>query len=100
MPGANQGVKGQNQTQGGSITINGAREQSNNFLLDGMDNNDLAINQYAVAISTEAILEFKVQASTYSAEFGRSPGAQINIATKAGNNQFMACSTNTCGTTI
>ena len=88
VPGANQGVKGsQNQTQGGSITINGAREQSNNFLLDGMDNNDLAINQYAVAISTEAILEFKVQASTYSAEFGRSPGAQINIATKAGNNQ-------------
>src|ERR1700722_4475643 len=89
VPGANQGVKGsQNQTQGGSITVNGAREQSNNFLLDGMDNNDLAINQYAVAISTEAILEFKVQASTYSAEFGRSPGAQINIATKAGSNQI------------
>ena len=89
VPGATQGVKGsQNQTQGGSITVNGAREQSNNFLLDGMDNNDLAINQYAVAISTEAILEFKVQASTYSAEFGRSPGAQINIATKAGSNQI------------
>ena len=89
VPGANQGVKGsQNQTQGGSISINGAREQSNNFLLDGMDNNDLAINQYAVAISTEAIQEFKVQASTYSAEFGRSPGAQINVATKAGTNDF------------
>ena len=88
VPGANQGVKGsQNQTQGGSISVNGAREQSNNFLLDGMDNNDLAINQYAVAISTEAIQEFKVQASTYSAEFGRSPGAQINVATKAGTNQ-------------
>ena len=89
VPGANQGVKGsQNQTQGGSITVNGAREQANNFLLDGMDNNDLAINQYAVAISTEAMQEFKVQASTYSAEFGRSPGAQINIATKAGTNDF------------
>jgi Carboxypeptidase regulatory-like domain/TonB-dependent Receptor Plug Domain len=88
VPGANQGVKGsQNQTQGGSISVNGAREQANNFLLDGMDNNDLAINQYAVAISTEAIEEFKVQASTYSAEFGRSSGAQINIATKAGTNQ-------------
>jgi hypothetical protein len=89
VPGANQGVKGsQNQTQGGSISVNGAREQANNFLLDGMDNNDLAINQYAVAISTEAIQEFKVQASTYSAEFGRSPGAQINIATKAGTNEI------------
>ena len=89
VPGANQGVKGsQNQTQGGSISINGVREQGNNFLLDGMDNNDLAINQYAVAISTEAIQEFKVQGSTYSAEFGRSPGAQINIATKAGTNEL------------
>ncbi|MBV8817585.1 MAG: TonB-dependent receptor, partial [Acidobacteriaceae bacterium] len=89
VPGANQGVKGsQNQTQGGSISVNGAREQSNNFLLDGMDNNDLAINQYAVAISTEAIQEFKVQASTYSAEFGRSPGAQVNVATKSGTNEF------------
>jgi hypothetical protein len=89
VPGANQGVKGsQNQTQGGSISVNGAREQANNFLLDGMDNNDLAINQYAVAVSTEAILEFKVEASTYSAEFGRSPGAQVNIATKTGTNQI------------
>ena len=89
VPGVNQGVKGsQNQTQGGSISVNGAREQANNFLLDGMDNNDLAINQYAVAISTEAIQEFKVQASTYSAEFGRSPGAQVNIATKAGTNSI------------
>ena len=89
VPGANQGVKGsQNQTQGGSISVNGAREQANNFLLDGTDNNDLAINQYSVAISTEAIQEFKVQASTYSAEFGRSGGAQINIATKSGNNEF------------
>ena len=88
VPGVNQGVKGsQNQTQGGSISVNGVREQANNFLLDGMDNNDLAINQYAVAISTEAIQEFKVQASTYSAEFGRSPGAQINVATKAGTNE-------------
>jgi hypothetical protein len=89
VPGVNQGVKGsQNQTQGGSISVNGSREQSNNFLLDGADNNDLAINQYAVAISTEAIQEFKVQASTYSAEFGRSSGGQINVATKAGTNSY------------
>jgi hypothetical protein len=89
VPGVNQGVKGsQNQTQGGSVSVNGAREQSNNFLLDGMDNNDLAINQYSVAISPEAIQEFKVQSSTYTAEFGRSGGAQVNVATRAGSNQF------------
>src|SRR3982751_774536 len=99
VPGANQGVKGsQNQTQGGSISVNGAREQSNNFLLDGMDNNDLAINQYAVAISTEAIQEFKVQASTYSAEFGRSPGAQINVPRRPVQTPIMASSTSTFAT--
>jgi len=89
VPGANQGVKGsQNQTQGGSISVNGAREQANNFLLDGIDNNDLAINQYSVSISPDAIQEFKVQESTYSAEFGRSGGAQINVAVKSGTNQL------------
>ncbi len=89
VPGANQGVKGsQNQGQGGSISVNGAREAANNFLLDATDNNDLAINQYSVAISPEAIQEFKVQASTYSAEFGRSGGAQINVATRSGTNAF------------
>jgi hypothetical protein len=89
VPGANFGVKGsQNQTQGGSISVNGAREQSNNFLLDGVDNNDLAINQYSVAISTEAMMEFKVGASTYTAEFGRSGGAQINYVTRSGTNAY------------
>jgi hypothetical protein len=89
VPGANTGVKGsQNQTQGGSISVNGAREQSNNFLLDGIDNNDAAINQYTVAISTEALQEFKIQGSTYTAEFGRSAGAQVNVATKSGTNGF------------
>jgi hypothetical protein len=89
VPGANYGVKGsQNQTQGGSISVNGAREQSNNFLLDGVDNNDLAINQYSVAISTEAMMEFKVGESTYTAEYGRSGGAQINYITRSGSNNF------------
>ena len=87
--GATQGVKGsQNQTQGGSISVNGAREQANNFLLDGIDNNDLAINQYSVALSTEAFHEFQQQGSTYTAEFGRSAGAQVNMASNSGTNQF------------
>ena len=53
MPGATQGVKGcTTGPKGGSIVVIGPREQSNNVLLDGMDNNDLAINQYAVLIRT------------------------------------------------
>jgi len=78
----------QNSTQGGAISVNGAREQSNNFLLDGVDNNDPYINQYVALPSIDAIQEFKVQSSDYSAEFGRGGGAQINVILKSGTNQF------------
>ena len=62
----------QNSTQGGAISINGVREQSNNFLLDGIDNNNLTINQMVFPLSMDAAEEFKIQSTTYSAEFGRS----------------------------
>jgi hypothetical protein len=89
VPGAQLPAEGsQNSAQGGALSVNGAREQSNNFLLDGVDNNDLYINQYTVLPSVEAIQEFKVESSNYAAEFGRSGGAQINIALKSGTNQF------------
>ena len=89
VPGGQLPVEGsQNSTQGGALTVNGAREQSNDFLLDGVDNNDLYINQYSVLPSIDAIQEFKVQSSDYSAEFGRSGGAQINVVLKSGTNQF------------
>ncbi|MGA2610767.1 MAG: TonB-dependent receptor [Terriglobia bacterium] len=89
VPGGQLPVQGsQNSTQGGAISVNGAREQSNDFLLDGVDNNDLYINQYSVLPSVDAIQEFKVQSSDYSAEFGRSSGAQVNVVLKSGTNQF------------
>ena len=70
------------------MSINGAREQANNFLLDGVDNNDLLINQIVVPPSIDSIQEFKVQSSTYSAEFGRSAGGQFNYVTKSGTNSW------------
>jgi len=89
VPGGQLPVQGsQNSTQGGAISVNGAREQSNDFLLDGVDNNDVYINQYSVLPSVDAIQEFKVQSSSYSAEFGRSGGAQVNVVLKSGTNQF------------
>jgi hypothetical protein len=89
VPGSQLPVAGsQNSTQGGAISVNGAREQSNDFLLDGVDNNDLYINQYSVLPSVDAIQEFKVQSSNYSAEFGRSGGAQVNVVLKSGTNEF------------
>ncbi len=89
VPGSQMPAEGsQNSTQGGAINVNGAREQSNNFLLEGVDNNDPYINQYVALPSIDAIQEFKVQSGNYSAEFGRGGGAQVNMILKSGTNQF------------
>ncbi|MGA3264682.1 MAG: carboxypeptidase-like regulatory domain-containing protein, partial [Terracidiphilus sp.] len=89
VPGSQMPAQGsQNATQGGAISVNGAREQSNNFLLEGVDNNDPYINQYVALPSIDAIEEFKVQSSDYSAEYGHGSGAQVNVVLKSGTNQF------------
>jgi hypothetical protein len=74
--------------QGGSITVDGGRVQSSSFMLDGTDNNDRLWGGFDLNISVEAIQEFKVQNTQYSAEFGRSNGAEVNVITKSGSNQF------------
>jgi hypothetical protein len=75
-------------TQGLAMSVNGARETSNNFLIDGVDDNDLVINQYSAIPSLDAIQEFKVQSGNYTAEYGRSGGAQVNVLVKSGGNQI------------
>src|SRR6187549_582149 len=74
-------------TQGNvGLNVAGARGASNNFLLDGVDNNDLFLNRLVVNPSVDAIEEFRIQGSTYDAEDGRSGGAQVNVALKSGSN--------------
>lgn len=75
-------------TGGASLSVNGQRTQANNFLLDGVDNNESLVNTINVFPSAEAIQEFRVQTSVASAEFGRGGGGIINSVIKSGRNDF------------
>jgi hypothetical protein len=89
VPGALPSTKGTTlSTQGGAINVHGMRESSNFFWLDGIDNTTQAIGQLIVNPPTYAIEEFRVMSPTYSSEFGRTAGAQINVITRSGTNQF------------
>jgi len=89
--------------EGTTDPISGSREQGfssggqrlsyNNYLLDGADNNSYELADAGrmggmVAPSIDAIQEFKVQANTYSAEYGRGTGAVVNVTIKSGTNQI------------
>lgn len=68
--------------------INGNREQSNNFLLDGLNNNQVSDNLVGYAPSQEAIQEFNLITSNASAEFGSYQGGIVSVSIKSGTNQF------------
>jgi hypothetical protein len=70
-----------------SISVNGAREDANNFLLDGAYNGDPKLNGVSVTPPVDAIREFEVATSAYDASFGRNAGGQINVVTRSGGNQ-------------
>jgi hypothetical protein len=77
----------------GSFNINGQRSMFNNFLLDGMDNNaygesNQGFDNQTIAPPPDSIAQFEVVTNNESAEYGRSSGATINVATKSGTNQF------------
>src|SRR6185503_20073074 len=74
----------------GPFTINGQRTQSNNFLLDGGDSNDLAINvpDAVQGFSPDALQEFRILTSTYSADFGRNSGGVVALISKSGTNEY------------
>jgi len=71
-----------------AFSVNGAREDANNFLLDGVYNVDPKLNTFGVRPSVEAIREFQMLTSTYDASFGRNPGAQVNVILNSGSNDF------------
>ena len=79
---------GDNTNGGGRPSINGNREQSDNFILDGMDNNQTSENNLGFTPSPDAIQEFNLITSNASAEFGNFQGGIINASIKSGTNQY------------
>ncbi len=76
--------------QVGPFSVNGQRAQSNNFILDGGDSNDLAINvpDAVNGFSPDALQEFRILTNTYSADYGRNSGAVVALISKSGTNEY------------
>jgi hypothetical protein len=77
-----------NDTGGASLSANGLRPQANDFLLDGLDNNEALVNTINFFPNVEAMSEFRVTNSLAPAEFGRAGGVIIQAAIKSGSNQI------------
>lgn len=71
-----------------SLSSNGAREDANNYLLDGAYNVDPKLNTIALTPPLDGVREFEIQTAGYDASFGRSGGAQIHVALKSGTNHW------------
>jgi hypothetical protein len=81
----------QTDSSNGGFSVNGARDRNNNFLLDGVDNNDTSVPGQANGVLTanpESTEEFRVITDTFNAEYGRNTGAIIDVVTKSGTNSF------------
>src|SRR6266436_3615831 len=94
VPGVLRGIPGSNIDGAGSLawrasasfSANGQRARDNNFMLDGVDNNETWLQTVVIFPGVDALDEFKLQTSTYSAEFGRSLGGVVNLQIKSGTN--------------
>ena len=85
-----------NINQNGTMvfTINGQRPRSNNFMIDGVENNDISITGPAYTITNpDAVEEVTVQTANFSAEFGRAGGGVINQVTRSGTSSYHGTAT-------
>jgi Carboxypeptidase regulatory-like domain/TonB-dependent Receptor Plug Domain len=79
----------QTDSSNAGFSVNGARDRNNNFLLDGVDNNDTSVpgSPYGLLnANPESTEEFRVITANFNAEFGRNTGAIIDVVTKSGTN--------------
>ena len=82
------GTRPDDRRPGTEIFSNGNREGSNNFLYDGVDNNERLTLSIVLRPAVEAVREFKIQTNLYSADIGRNSGAVVDVITKSGTNQM------------
>jgi hypothetical protein len=97
VPGANEGP-GNGLSSGGrpddrrtnaaGLSVNGQDDTLNNWVIDGVDDNERVIGTIGVKPNVEGIQEITVQTNSYAAEAGRTAGGVINIVTRSGTNQF------------
>jgi hypothetical protein len=95
-PGANEGTQSSlgggtrpdDRRQTSSVSANGQNDSTNNFLLDGMDNNERSIATTIVKPSIDSLEEVKVETNLFEADTGRVGGAVITMITKSGTNSF------------
>jgi hypothetical protein len=93
-PGVNQGAanalssgtRPDDRRPSATISVGAQGSQVNNFMIDGVDNNDRVIGTAVIRPSVEGLAEFRVQTDLYTAEVGRSAGGVVNLITKSGTN--------------
>ena len=82
------GTRPDDRRPASELFSNGNREGDNNFLYDGIDNNERLTISIVLRPAVEAVHEFKVQTSMYAADVGRNSGAVVDVITKSGTNQL------------
>ena len=88
-PGVIANRAGGTNTNGTGLSVNGNRGRSNNFQIDGADNNDLSVAGPALFVDfQDSVQEYQVITNNFSAQYGRNQGAVVNIVTKGGSNDF------------
>ena len=90
VPGTTRGPKADRRRDfaGESVTVSGLSSEANNFIIDGISNNNEFNGGMGVAPAIDGLQEFAIQTSQYSAEFGRAGGGVVNLAIKSGTNQY------------
>jgi outer membrane receptor protein involved in Fe transport len=78
----------QNGRPGSGFAVNGNRTRSNNFTLDGANNNDQSLQIARQTLPPTAIAEYQIITNTFAAEYGRNAGSYVNVITRSGTNEF------------